>query len=62
MSQFINLQLQQEHIKLLKEFALLRNEQAVLQTNQENLLNQLSMALQANAELRIENQAWFSSG
>lgn len=42
-------QLQQEHVKLLNGFALLRDGCAALQ-------NQLSMALQTNAELRIENQ------
>ena len=38
------------------EFATLRNEQVSLKATVANLLNQLSMALQANAELRIENQ------
>ncbi len=42
-------QLQQEH-------TVLRKEQVSLQATVANLLNQLSMAIQANAELHIENQ------
>ncbi len=41
---------------LQQELILLRNEQASLRATVSNLLNQLSMAIQANAELRIENQ------
>jgi len=43
--------------QLQQEVTILRNEQASLQATIANLLNQLSMGLQANAELRIENQA-----
>lgn len=39
-----------------QELTLLRNEQVSLKATVANLLNQLSMALQANAELRLENQ------
>jgi hypothetical protein len=42
--------------QLQQELTLLRNEQISLRATVANLLNQLSMAIQANAELRIENQ------
>lgn len=41
---------------LQKELALLQSEQASLRATVANLLNQLSMVLQADAELRTENQ------
>lgn len=50
-------QLQQEVITLRNELAVSRNEVRSLQATVANLLNQLSMALQTIAELRIENQA-----
>lgn len=42
--------------QLQQELTVLRNEQVSLRATIANLLNQLSMAIQANAELRIENQ------
>ena len=48
--------LQQDIIILRNELTVSRNEQGSLQATITNLLNQLSMAIQVNAELRIENQ------
>lgn len=56
MSQSDFFQLQQEHIKVLKEFTLLRDANVELRENQTNLLNQLSMVVQTLADLRAENQ------
>jgi hypothetical protein len=49
-------QLQHEVAVLRNELAVSRNEVVALQATVANLLNQLSVSLQANAELRIENQ------
>ena len=49
-------QLQRDIAILRNELTVSRNEQLSLQATVTNLLNQLSMALQANSELRIENQ------
>jgi hypothetical protein len=42
--------------QLQQELAVLRNGQIFLRATQTNLVNQLSMTMQDNAELRIENQ------
>ncbi len=49
-------QLQQEHIKILKESTLLRDANTEFQERQTNLLNQLTMLVQTVADLRTENQ------